>query len=213
MGVTRAPWLLVIGLLVALFAVGGLTGKATADARRAAQTAEDSIATLLPALLSSEAAAAAQEVLVAGLSDVLGAERAERATERRELRGRLTVARRDQLTIRDSVLARVDEETQDLLAREVEADSLIHANYERVIEGQAEDVASLKVELGEVTTLAALNRQGWDDERALRIQETLRADAWELVANLSLAERIKDAIPSAGGGVAVGVLLGFVLAG
>ena len=213
MNLDRVPWLLVAGLLVALFAVRGLDGRAMAEERERAEMAEDSIQALLPALASSEAAVAAQEVLVASLQDVLAAERAERAEERIQLRDRITTVRQGQLTIRDSVLARVDEESRELLAREAEADSMIHTNYERVIESQSEDIAGLWVQLGEVTTLAELNRQGWDNEKALRIQETLRADAWERVANPSLAQRIKGALPSAGGGVALGVVLGFVLAG
>ena len=149
------------------------------DAVQAAQSAEDSLATLAPVLEALEAAAAAQDSLVVGLRDSLSVERVNRANERAGFTAAIETEQAEHDDLIGQIAERVDSTTAVLLARAQAADSLIHANYERVIESQASDIASLTVELGAVTRQAAINREAWQVERELRLQAMEASAGWQ----------------------------------
>ena len=149
------------------------------DAVQAAQSAEDSLATLAPVMEALEAAAAAQDSLVVGLRDSLSVERVNRANERAGFTAAIETEQAEHDDLIGQIAERVDSTTAVLLARAQAADSLIHDNYERVIESQADDIAGLTVELGAVTRQAALNRDGWDVSNEMRMQAEEASAGWQ----------------------------------
>lgn len=174
---TREHGLAVMLVVAFIFIV--FSNQARSGSAEAAQTAMDSVATLAPILEALEDSAATQDALVANLRDSLTVERQDRAVERAGYVASIEVEQAEHETLIDSVIARVDSVTAEILVRAQVADSMVHANYERVILSQAEDITGLEVELGAVTRQAALNREGWDITNESRMQAMEGARLWE----------------------------------
>ena len=149
------------------------------DDVQAALTAQDSLATLAPVMEALEAAVAAQDSLVVGLRDSLTVERATRATERAGYTAAIETEQAEHDDLIGQIAERVDSTTAVLLERAQAADELIHDNYERAIESQADDIASLIVELSAVERQAMLNRDGWDVSNEMRMQAEEAAASWQ----------------------------------
>lgn len=191
----RLVYLAAMLLAASVIAWGVRAGVRTSAARERARTAEDSIATLLPALEALEDQAIAGAALAAARSDSLNAERALHETERAETERAVRAARALGTAALDSARAEASEQVGIYLDTHEAEDSVAFAGYEAQLQSLALDLSSALMQAEEAARLAELNGAGWDAERALRIQEALRADAWQRAANPPLARRLVASLP------------------
>ena len=194
-----------VGTVIALTVIGLIQRKDSRRAVEAARTAEDSIAALLPTLEALERSGALVAARMRVVTDSVARDRERLEREADEARADEVVATREVRALRDALRVTLDSAQLRIEdAREAAQQTATRA-LERRLAISERKVSGLEVELRSVRLWA---HAGWDlyaTEKALRIQETQRADSWERVANPPLMERVVGSIPTAGFGAVVAV--------
>ena len=209
---THVRWLIVVlGLIVVLLAHSIYSVLGAARARDALGLASDSIATLVDARVPLEMREDSLRLVVDAQREALQADSLRWARELEEANERAQRARARASTLVDSIRARVDSTTLELV------DSLVaeHSNEVTALESQMTIVRLENVSLRDVNaSLVDLLDLGVDLEASLRAeirQQAVGIDQLQRLINppfsLRLLRSAKVGLPM----VAVGVALGFLL--